>query len=124
MAGHTREGQRSAGPSHARADGLCCCTIALLIDRSLQVMSAMMLAMVASAVVSTVSMSAVMVQRAQQAATPSPAAALAALIATPSPTPRCSSQSLSVAGVTFTPQWLTPPAWLYHHCSSQNACCT
>lgn len=73
---------------------------------SLQVMSAMMLAMVASAVVSTVSMSAVMVQRAQEAATPSPAAALAALIATPSPTPRCSPQRLSKAYATVPVQWL------------------
>lgn len=54
----------------------------------MQVVSMMMLAMVASAVVSTVSMSALMVQRAQQAAAPSPAAALDALLNPPQPTPR------------------------------------
>lgn len=62
----------------------------------MQVTSVMMLAMVASAVVSTVSMSAVMVQRAQQAATPSPAAALSALINTPNPPPRCAPRLIAV----------------------------
>jgi hypothetical protein len=56
----------------------------------MQVASVMMLAMVESPVVSTVSMSALMVQRAQQAEAPSPIAALAALINPPQPTTRWS----------------------------------
>lgn len=60
-----------------------------------QVMSVMMLAMVATAVVSTVSMSAVMVKRAQEAA-PTPAAQLAALLNPPTPTYRCPFGSYSI----------------------------
>lgn len=54
----------------------------------------MMLTMVAAAVVSTVSMSAVAVKRAQEAATPTPAAQLNALINAPTPTPRSASSQL------------------------------
>ena len=60
-----------------------------------QVLSVMMLAMVATAVVSTVSMSAVMVKRAQEAAAPTPAAQLAALLNPPTPTYRCHIWPLS-----------------------------
>lgn len=92
-----------------------------------QVMSAMMLAMVASAVVSTVSLSAVMVQRAQEAATPSPAAQLAALINTPSPTPRCISHKQSLGPMLDVHRYQKPAqshkhliSWMKPHASFAN----